>query len=407
MSDAILSLSSTEPTPPPVPMIDLVEQYESIRDEVRAAVDQVFETQHFVLGDQVADFEKEFEAYIDTRHAVGCGSGTDALILALRALDIGPGDEVITSPYSFFATGSSIHLVGATPVFVDIDPQTFNICPDAVEAAVTPRTKAILPVHLFGQCADMQPLWRIAVRHNLAIVEDAAQAIGARYEGRHAGVLGTIGCFSFFPTKNLGGAGDGGMLSTDDPDLAARLRRLRVHGDVGRYEHIEVGINSRLDALQAAVLRVKLRHLDTWSQLRRDNAARYEQLFEEHGLSEHFELPKPAPHCEHVYNQYVARVRDGRRDELLAGLRDRQVGCAVYYPQPIHLQTCFAHLGHQPGAFPEAERASAETIALPIYPELGAERQQQVVGAIADVLKAQARSQDNAYRRPETDKRAA
>lgn len=407
MSDAILSLSSTEPTPTPVPMIDLVEQYESIRDEVRAAVDQVFETQHFVLGDQVADFEKEFEAYTDTRHAVGCGSGTDALILALRALDIGPGDEVITSPYSFFATGSSIHLVGATPVFVDIDSQTYNICPEAVEAAVTPRTKAIVPVHLFGQCADMQPLWRIAVRHNLALVEDAAQAIGARYEGRHAGVLGTIGCFSFFPTKNLGGAGDGGMLSTDDADLAARLRRLRVHGDVGRYEHVEVGINSRLDALQAAVLRVKLRHLDSWSQLRRDNAARYEQLFEEHGLSEHFELPKPAPRCEHVYNQYVARVRNGRRDELLAGLRDRQVGCAVYYPQPIHLQTCFAYLGHQPGAFPEAERASAQTIALPIYPELGAERQLQVVRAIVDVLQVQAGAQNKSYHSSESDKRAA
>lgn len=407
MSDAILSLSSTEPSPTPVPMIDLVEQYEAIRDEVRQAVDRVFETQHFVLGDQVADFEKEFESYIDARHAVGCGSGTDALILALRALDIGPGDEVITSPYSFFATGSSIHLVGATPVFVDIDPQTYNICPDAVEAAVTPRTKAIMPVHLFGQSADMQPLWRIAVRHNLALVEDAAQAIGARYEGRQAGVLGTIGCFSFFPTKNLGGAGDGGMLSTDDPDLAARLRRLRVHGDVGRYEHIEVGINSRLDALQAAVLRVKLRHLDSWSQRRRENAARYEQLFAEHGLGEHLELPHLAPRCEHVYNQYVVRVRNGRRDELLAGLRQRQVGCAVYYPQPIHLQTCFAHLGHQAGAFPEAERASAETIALPIYPELGAERQQQVVRAIADVLQVQVRTQDNTYRQPEADKRAA
>jgi dTDP-4-amino-4,6-dideoxygalactose transaminase len=407
MSDAILSLSSTELNPTPVPMIDLVEQYEAIRDEVRATVDQVLETQHFVLGDQVADFEREFESYIDTRHAIGCGSGTDALILALRALDIGPGDEVITSPYSFFATGSSIHLVGATPVFVDIDPQNFNICPDAVAAAVTARTKAIVPVHLFGQCADMQPLWRIAVRHNLALVEDAAQAIGARYQGRHAGVLGTIGCFSFFPTKNLGGAGDGGMLSTDDPDLAARLRRLRVHGDIGRYEHVEVGINSRLDALQAAVLRVKLRHLDSWSQLRRDNAARYEQLFEEHGLREHFELPQAAPHCEHVYNQYVARVRNGRRDDLLAGLRERQVGCAVYYPQPIHLQSCFAHLGHRPGAFPEAERASAETIALPIYPELGAERQQLVVRAIADVLQVAAGARQASLRFPNSDKRAA
>jgi len=407
MSDAILPLSSNEPIPTPVPMIDLVEQYEAIRDEVRQVVDEVFQSQHFVMGAQVADFEKEFEAFVDTRHAIGCGSGTDALILALRALDVGPGDEVITSPYSFFATGSSIHLAGATPVFVDIDPETFNICADAVEAAVTSRTKAIVPVHLFGQCADMQPLWRIAVRHNLAIVEDAAQAIGARYAGRHAGVLGTIGCFSFFPTKNLGGAGDGGMLSTDDPDLAARLRRLRVHGDIGRYEHVEIGVNSRLDALQAAVLRVKLRHLDAWSQLRRENAARYEQLFQEHGLSEQLELPRPAPPCEHVYNQYVMRVRGGRRDELLAGLRDRQIGCAVYYPQPIHRQACFAHLGHQAGAFPEAERASAETIALPIYPELGAQRQQQVVSAIADVLHAGAKAQDRTYHFRDADKRAA
>jgi dTDP-4-amino-4,6-dideoxygalactose transaminase len=245
------------------------------------------------------------------------------------------------------------------------------------------------------------------VRHNLAIIEDAAQAIGARYESRHAGVLGTIGCFSFFPTKNLGGAGDGGMLSTDDADLAARLRRLRVHGDIGRYEHVEVGVNSRLDALQAAVLRVKLRHLDAWSQLRRDNAARYEQLFEEHGLSEHFDLPRPAAHCEHVYNQYVSRVHHGRRDELLAGLRERQVGCAVYYPQPIHRQVCFSHLGHLPGSFPEAERASAETIALPIYPELGAQRQQQVVQEIADVLQVKARAKGRTYQFPDAKKRAA
>ena len=342
MSDAILPLNSSVSAPTPVPMIDLVEQYEAMRDEVREAVDQVFSTQHFMLGDQVTQFEQEFEAYTDSRHAIGCASGSDALLLALQALNIGPGDEVITSPYTFFATASSIHRVGAKAVFVDIDPATYNLCSDAVEAAITPQTRAIMPVHLFGQCADMQPLWRMAVRHNLAVIEDAAQAIGAKYEGRHAGVLGTIGCFSFFPTKNLGGAGDGGMMTTDDADLAARLRRLRVHGDAGRYEHIEVGINSRLDALQAAVLRIKLRRLDTWSQRRRDNAACYEQLAEQYGLSDFLDLPQPAPHCEHVYNQYVARVREGRRDELLAGLRERQVGCAVYYPKPLHLQTCFA-----------------------------------------------------------------
>ena len=407
MSDAIIPLTNTEPTPNPVPMIDLVEQYESIREEIRAAVDDVFSTQRFVLGDTVAQFEQEFAAYADSRHAIGCASGTDALILALKALDVGPGDEVITTPYTFFATGSSIHLAGARPVFVDIDPTTYNLRPDAVEAAVTPRTKAIMPVHLFGQCADMQPLWRTAVRHNLAVIEDAAQAVGATYEGRHAGVLGTIGCFSFFPTKNLGGAGDGGILTTDDADLAARLRRLRVHGDVGRYEHVEVGHNSRLDALQAAVLSVKLRRLDDWSERRRENAARYERLVEQYGLSELLELPQTASRCVHVYNQYVARVRDGRRDELLSGLRQRQIGCAVYYPTALHQQPCFGQLGHHPGAFPEAERAAAETVALPIYPELGEARQEQVIRAVADTLGVSSDSRAKTYHFPESDKKAA
>lgn len=407
MSDVILPLNSTDPAPPPVPMIDLVQQYETIQDEIRKAVDAVFASQHFVLGDAVASFEQDFEADTDSRHAIGCASGTDALLLALKALDVGPGDEVITTAYSFFATASSIHLVGAKPVFVDIDPATFNFDSQAVEAAITPRTKAIMPVHLFGLCADMQPLWRMAVRHNLAVIEDAAQAVGATYEGRQAGVLGTIGCFSFFPTKNLGGAGDGGMLTTDDADLAARLRRLRVHGDAGRYEHLEVGINSRLDALQAAVLRVKLRHLDGWSKLRRENAARYGQLGAEYGLEDCIKLPETAPQCEHVYNQHVIRVADGRRDELLAGLRERQIGCAVYYPQPLHLQPCFAYLGHQRGAFPESERASAETIALPIYPELGAERQERVVRAIADTLGIAAGSRGKTYQFPDAGQRAA
>lgn len=407
MSDAILPLNHTQAPPLPVPMIDLVEQHESIQEEVREAVDRVFATQQFVLGNNVADFEQDFEAYTDARHAIGCASGSDALLLALKALNIGPGDEVITSPYTFFATASSIHNVGAKIVFVDIDPVTYNLDPAAVDAAVTPRTRAIMPVHLFGQCADMQPLWRLAVRHNLTIIEDAAQAIGARYQGRHAGVLGTIGCFSFFPTKNLGGAGDGGMLTTDDPDLAARLKRLRVHGDIGRYEHIEVGINSRLDALQAAVLRVKLRHLDSWSQLRRENAQRYEHLTAQYGLSEHVRLPLTARHCDHVYNQYVARVTDGLRDELLEGLRQRQIGCAVYYPQPLHLQKCFDYLGHTAGEFPEAERAAEETIALPIFPELGAQRQEMVVRAMVDVLGRQTGAQRQRDFRPQTGKRAA
>jgi dTDP-4-amino-4,6-dideoxygalactose transaminase len=271
-------------------------------------------------------------------------------------------------------------------VYVDIDPATFNLDPEAVAAAITPRTRAVIPVHLFGLCADMEPLWRLSVRHHLALIEDAAQAIGATYRGRQAGVLGTIGCFSFFPTKNLGGAGDGGLMTTDDADLAARLRRLRVHGDVGRYQHVEIGINSRLDAVQAAVLRVKLRHLDAWTQLRRENAARYRELCIDARLTDVLELPGEPAGRGHVYNQFVVRVRDGRRDELLSGLQERGIGCAVYYPQPLHLQPCFASLRYRSGDFPESERASAETIALPIYPELGVERQDRVVRAMAETL---------------------
>jgi len=383
-SEAILSIHNAPRADAPVPLIDLVEQYETLRDEIHEAVNRVLATQRFILGDEVTEFEQEVAAYCDARHAIGCASGTDALILALTALDIGPGDEVITSPYTFFATASAIHRVGARPVFVDIDPQTFNLHPDAVAAAIGNATKAIMPVHLFGRCADMESLWRLAVRHGLAIVEDAAQAIGSTYRGRHAGVLGTIGCFSFFPTKNLGGAGDGGMLTTDDPDLAARLRRLRVHGDAGRYEHIEVGLNSRLDALQAAVLRVKLRHLESWTAARRENAARYRQLFAPAIPGGAVELPADCDDGRHVYNQFCIRVADGQRDAVLQGLQQRQIGCAIYYPKPLHLQHCFQFLGGRPGEFPEAERAAAETIALPIYAELGAARQERVVQAVVE-----------------------
>ena len=383
MSD-IIPLSRPENIP--VPLIDLVPQFDTIREDVFTAVQEVFESQAFVLGDRVADFEAEIASYCDSRFAVGCASGTDALILAMMALEIGPGDEVITSPYSFFATASSIARVGATPVFVDIDPNTYNIATEQIEAAITPRTRAIMPVHLFGQCADMEPVWRIAVRHGLAIVEDAAQAIGASFSGRKAGVLGTLGCFSFFPTKNLGGAGDGGMVTTDDQDLAARLRRLRVHGDVGGYTHVEVGLNSRLDALQAAVLSIKLRQLDNWSNARRENATRYQELFAATGLPGRIDLPVTSQDQHHVFNQYTIRVHQGLRDQLLQGLRDRQVGCSIYYPKPLHLQECFASLGYQAGDFPEAERAAGETIALPIFAELGADRQELVVDRMQDTF---------------------
>ncbi len=384
-----MSEPSSAPTtdrPDPVPLIDLVAQHRMIEAEIGAAVGRIFAEQRFILGDEVAEFECDVAEYCESREAIGCASGTDALILSLMALDIGPGDEVITSPYTFFATGSAIHRLGAKPVFVDIDPVSFNLDPAAVDAAVTANSKVILPVHLFGQCAEMAPLWQIASKASLTIVEDACQAIGAEYRQRRAGVLGTLACFSFFPTKNLGGAGDGGLVTSNDPVLAKRIRRLRVHGDAGQYEHVEVGLNSRLDALQAAILRVKLRHLDEWTLARQRNAGRYEVLFEEYGLLDAITLPATLPDRRHVYNQYCVRVADGRRDEVLAGLRQRQIGCGIYYPKPLHLQTCFADLGYRAGSLPVAEQAAMETIALPVYPELSEEQQERVVRAIADTL---------------------
>ncbi|HWL09717.1 MAG TPA: DegT/DnrJ/EryC1/StrS family aminotransferase [Planctomicrobium sp.] len=381
----ILSLSRPQETAP-VPLIDLVAQYQTIRDEVQEAVQRVFERQSFVLGEEVDTFESEIAEYCDARHAIGCASGTDALVLGLMALGIGPGDEVITSPYSFFATASCIVRVGARPVFADIDPTTYNLDPDAVEAAITRRTRAIIPVHLYGQCAEMDPIWRMAVKHHLPVIEDACQAIGSAYHGRKAGVLGTMGCFSFFPTKNLGGAGDGGLITTDDRELAGRLKRLRVHGDFGGYNHIEVGLNSRLDALQAAVLSVKLKHLDTWSEARRQNAARYRDLMQEHDLCDQIDLPGEVAERHHIYNQFVIRVPHGKRDEVLNGLRKQGIGCAIYYPRPLHLQECFSSLQYRAGQLPESERAANETIALPIFAELGADRQERVVQTLKNVL---------------------
>lgn len=374
-------------TAEPVPFIDLCREHEAIAGEVREAVERVLDAQAFVLGEEVAEFETEVARFCDSREAVGCNSGTDALILSLMALDIGPGDEVITSPFTFFATASAIHRVGATPVFVDVDQTSFNLDVTKVEEAITPRTRAVIPVHLFGQCVDMEPLWRISVAHGLHVVEDACQAIGASYRGRRTGVLGTLGCFSFFPTKNLGGAGDGGIVTTDDRELAQRLRRLRVHGDVGGYEHVEVGLNSRLDALQAAILRVKLQHLPAWTAARRTNAARYERLFQHYDPSG-VVTPTTRPGCEHVFNQYVVRIGDDARDAVLAGLRSRGVGCAVYYPTPLHLQPCFASLGYLPGDLPEAERASREVLALPIHPGLTSTEQERVVATITEVLRS-------------------
>jgi len=384
--ESLMSESTPRLVSEPVPFIDLVAQHNSISSEVDEAVHRVLSTQQFILGDEVAEFECDVAEYCDSRSAVGCASGTDALTLSLMALGIGPGDEVITSPFTFFATAGAICRVGATPVFVDIEPAGYNIDFEKIEAAVTARTRAIMPVHLFGQCAEMEPLWRVAVRNGLSIIEDACQAIGAEYRGRRAGVLGTVGCFSFFPTKNLGGAGDGGLVTTDDTEVAARLRRLRVHGDAGGYHHQEIGVNSRLDALQAAILRVKLAHLDEWTADRQQNAKRYSDLFRHYDLLDAIELPIVLPDRRPVYNQYTIRVKGARRAEVLASLRERHIGAAIYYPVPLHVQTCFAHLGYRPGDLPESERAAEEVLSLPVFPELQPYQQELVVREIARAL---------------------
>jgi dTDP-4-amino-4,6-dideoxygalactose transaminase len=387
----------------PVPLIDLVAQHQEIESQVTAAVSRVFSEQRFILGDEVAELEFELAGYCDARAAIGCASGTDALLLSLMALNIGLGDEVITSPYSFFATASSIYRLGAKPVFCDIDPESFNIDPQAVADAMSPRTKAIMPVHLFGQCAEMEPLQRIAASAGIPIVEDACQAIGAEYQQRRAGVLGTLGCFSFFPTKNLGGAGDGGLITTDDAALAARLRRLRVHGEASQYDHVEVGLNSRLDAVQAAVLRVKLKRLDAWTAARQRNARRYEVLFDEYGLLDCITLPRTQHDRRHVYNQYCVRVSGAQRDKVLTGLRECKIGCSVYYPKPLHLQTCFADLGYKAGQLPHSEQASRDSLALPIFSELTDEQQERVVRGIAEALgRAPQRSMQSRIPRPKS-----
>jgi dTDP-4-amino-4,6-dideoxygalactose transaminase len=369
-----------------VPALDLKSQYQGIRDEIDAVVRRVIESQMFVQGPEVAQLEAELAEYCGAARGVGCASGTDALLLPLMALEIGDGDEVITSPYTFFATGGSIWRTGARPVFVDIEPDTYNIDPARIESAITPRTRAIIPVHLYGQTADMDPINEIAGRSGLFVLEDAAQAIGAAYHGRRAGRLGHVAAFSFYPSKNLGGFGDGGLMTTDDLDLGRTLARLRVHGMEPKYVHHEVGINSRLDALQAAVLRVKLRHLDAWTAGRRAVADRYKDLFQAHRLDDLIALPVERPGYLHVYNQYVIRVPGPIRDAMRDFLTSRQIGTEIYYPIPLHLQTCFAALGHQEGDFPFAEAAALQTLALPMYPELTDEQQRHVVGSIRQFL---------------------
>ncbi len=363
-----------------VPLLDLKAQYQPIRKEILAALEAVCDEQAFILGARVADLEKDVLHYVGTAHAVGVASGSDALLLALMAAGVGPGDEVVTVPYTFFATAGAVSRVGAKPVFVDIKPDTYNMDPAQLDKAVTARTKALMPVHLYGQCADMEPILKIAGARKIPVIEDAAQAIGAAWRGKKAGALGQTGCFSFFPSKNLGGFGDGGMVTTNDQDVADRLRMLRVHGSRVKYYHDAIGVNSRLDALQAAVLRVKLKHLEDWTKGRERNAARYAALFKDAGLLDRVTLPSASAENRHVYNQYV--VRAGKRDEFRAFLQEQGVGTEIYYPLPLHLQACYKDLGHREGAFPESERAAKETIALPIYAELTADQQAHVVDSI-------------------------
>ncbi len=362
--------------------LDLKAQFATIREEVMEAVTRVMESQKFILGDEVRMFEEEIAAKLGARHAVACASGSDALVLSMMAAGVGRGDEVITSPFTYVATAESISRVGAKPVFADIDPQTFNINPNRIQEAITPATRAIVPVHLFGLPADLDPILSLANAHGLAVIEDAAQAIGAQYEGRFAGTIGTLGCFSFFPSKNLGGAGDGGLVATDDPSLADRLRLLRVHGSRKKYHHEILGVNSRLDALQAAILRVKLRHLEDWTSSRQAAAQRYCELFKGEGLEEFVDWPSAAPpDSKHVYNQFTIRCRE--RDKVREFLGATGISTEIYYPISLHLQPAFSYLGCIPGQYPEAERASREVLSLPIYPELNPARQDFIVHTIS------------------------
>ncbi len=365
-----------------VPIVDLGPQHQALRPKLMAAFERILDSQKFVLGAEVEEFEKEVALYCETPFAIGCASGSDALLLALMALDITEGDEVITSPFTFFATGSAISRLGARPVFADINPHTFTIDPAQAEAAITPRTRAIIPVHLYGQCAEMDALLEICKRHNLALVEDAAQAIGAEDHRRRAGSMGEIGCFSFYPSKNLGAAGDAGMLTTIREPLAARLRRLRVHGGENEYHHDEVGINSRLDAIQAAMLRVKLCYLESWSEARREKATGYTKFFETADLGFELRPPYLRPNSRHIFHQYVVRVPK-YRDELIAHLAKHGIAARVYYPVPLHEQKCFSYLCYRLGEFPESESAARETLALPCFPELTATQQDHVMETVS------------------------
>ena len=369
-----------------IPLLDLKAQYQSIKSEVDAAIKRVVEAQDFILGEEVRGLEKEVGHYCGTKYGVGVASGTDALILALKALDIGSGDEVITTPFTFFATAESISIVGAKPVFVDIEPGTYNIDPSLIEAKITKKTKAIMPVHLYGQCADMDPIVAIAEKRGLKIIEDNAQAIGAAYKGRKSGSMGDIGALSFFPSKNLGGFGDGGMVVTDDELLAARVGSLRIHGGAVRYVHSEIGMNSRLDNLQAAVLRVKLKYLDKWLEARRSTVEFYKDKLKG--------LPVTCPHVPsynvHTYHQYTLRIKASggiNREKIMKHLTDNGIETRTYYPIPLHLQDCYKSLGYKAGDMPESERASEEVFSIPIFPEMTQAQKEYVIDRIVGFFK--------------------
>jgi dTDP-4-amino-4,6-dideoxygalactose transaminase len=368
-----------------VPLLDLQAQYAPIRDEILSAITRVCDSQRFILGPEVEALERDLVSQLEAGDAIAVSSGTDALLAAMMALGIGPGDDVLTTTYSFFATAGCISRLGATPRLVDVDPASYNLAPDDVRAAITPQTRAIIAVHLYGQCADMDPILEAARDAGIPVIEDAAQAIGARYHGRQAGSMGAIGCFSFFPSKNLGAFGDGGLVTSRNDSLAREVRLLRNHGAEPKYIHQRIGGNFRLDALQAAVLRVKLPHLGRWSQMRRANAATYAELVHDTGLAERVGLPVEIPGNTHIYNQFIVRVPD--RDRVRAVLAGRGIGTEIYYPVPFHLQPCFADLGYARGDFPHAERAADETLALPIYGELTRDQQALVVSALAEALR--------------------
>ncbi len=374
----------------PVPLFNAKIQYNALKVHLLDAYHRVLDSGCAIGGKEVEAIEKEFAAYCGSNCAIACASGTDAILLALKCLGIGPGDEVITTPFTFFATAGSIARLGATTVFVDIDAETYNIDPHQIESKVTGRTRAIMPVHLYGQCCDMEPIWRVAERHNIPIVEDAAQSTGSDYQGKRCGTLGAMACFSFYPTKNLGAYGDGGMITTNDPEWAKKLYCLRNHGMYQRYYHEELGWNSRLDALQAAMLRVKLPYVDRWNAARQAIAGRYDGLIAESHLGEFLQRPVVKKFGTHTFNQYVVRVANGQRDALRKHLADDQIGTEIYYPVPLHLQNVFKSMGHQPGDFPASEKACKEVLALPIFPELSIDQQKRVISSCVEFVQKQA-----------------